>query len=239
MSGIRPRTAVMDLDGVLIDSIQVMRRAFQLAYARTVGAGEAPFEEYLTHLGRHMPDTLKIMGLPAELYDSFVVESRRLVHEIEPCPGARELLTALRAAGVPVAVATGKTHGRAVEALTATGLIGLVDEVCGSDEVAHGKPAPDIVLLALDKLGAGVEGAVMVGDSALDLEAGRGAGLRVAACLWGQGGKDELLAHRPDLVAASCAELAVLLNVADAEDADAHDADAVIVMAGLERETTA
>ncbi|WP_445078632.1 HAD family hydrolase, partial [Streptomyces hayashii] len=173
MSDLWPRAVVLDLDGVLIDSIHVMRRAFQRAYDLTVGDGEAPFEEYLTHLGRHMPDTLAIMGLPAGMYEPFVVESRRLVHEIEPCPGAAELLAGLREAGVPTAVATGKTHGRAVEALTATGLRHLVDAVCGSDEVAHGKPAPDIVLLALEKIGAAAEGAVMVGDSVLDLRDGR------------------------------------------------------------------
>ncbi|MFF8315580.1 HAD-IA family hydrolase [Streptomyces bobili] len=212
MSELRPRAVVLDLDGVLIDSIHVMRRAFQRAYDLTVGDGEAPFEEYLTHLGRHMPDTLAIMGLPVGMYEPFVVESRKLVHEIEPCPGAAELLTGLRAAGVPTAVATGKTHGRAVEALAATGLLDLVDAVCGSDEVAHGKPAPDIVLLALQKIGAAAEGAVMVGDSALDLRAGRAAGTRTAAGLWGQGDRTELLAHQPDLVAGSCAELAALLH---------------------------
>ncbi|MEH0467400.1 HAD-IA family hydrolase [Streptomyces sp. B21-097] len=212
MSDLWPRAVVLDLDGVLIDSIHVMRRAFQRAYDLTVGDGEAPFEEYLTHLGRHMPDTLAIMGLPAGMYEPFVVESRRLVHEIEPCPGAAELLAGLREAGVPTAVATGKTHGRAVEALTATGLRHLVDAVCGSDEVAHGKPAPDIVLLALEKIGAAAEGAVMVGDSVLDLRAGRAAGTRTAAGLWGQGDREELLAHRPELVAGSCAELAALLH---------------------------
>ncbi|MFD4575210.1 HAD-IA family hydrolase [Streptomyces sp. NPDC058417] len=211
MSELRDRVAVMDLDGVLIDSVHVMRRAFQHAYDVTVGDGAAPFEAYLAHLGRHMPETLEIMGLPATMYEPFVVESRRLVHEIVPCPGAADLLTALREAGVPVAVATGKTHPRAVEALAATGLLDLVDAVCGSDEVAHGKPAPDLVLLALGKLGAEPADAVMVGDSVLDLRAGRAAGTRTAAGLWGQGERTELLAERPDLVAATCAELADLL----------------------------
>ncbi|MFF8730087.1 HAD-IA family hydrolase [Streptomyces sp. NPDC015171] len=214
MTGVPPLGAVvLDLDGVLIDSIQVMRKAFQRAYAQVVGDGEAPFEEYLTHLGRHMPDTLAIMGLPAGMYEPFVIESRKLVHEIPACPGAADLLGALREAGVPVAVATGKTYGRAVEALAATGLLELLDAVCGSDEVAHGKPAPDIVLLALEKLGAGPEGAVMVGDSVLDLEAGRRAGVRTAAGLWGQGSRPELLAHAPDLVAGSCTELRDLLLI--------------------------
>ncbi|MGA8113099.1 MAG: HAD-IA family hydrolase [Actinocatenispora sp.] len=211
-----PRAVVFDLDGVLIDSITVMRTAFQRAYRSTVGDGDAPFEEYLTHLGRHMPDTLAIMGLPAGMYESFVVESRKLVNRIEPCAGASALLRRLRAAGVPTAVATGKTHDRAVEALAATGLLDLVDAVVGSDEVAHGKPAPDIVRLALRRIGADPAETVMVGDSLLDLRAGRAARTRVVAALWGQGEESELLAFDPDLAAAGCAELESLLFPATA-----------------------
>lgn len=211
MPAFEPRAVVFDLDGVLIDSIAVMRTAFQRAYNQTVGAGDAPFEEYLSHLGRHMPDTLKIMGLPAGMYEPFVRESRALVHLIEPCDGAPALLHKLRAARIPLAVATGKSHDRAVEVLTATGLAALVDAVVGSDEVEHGKPAPDIVLLALDKLGVQPEHAVMVGDAVLDIQSGRAAGTRVVAGLWGQGDEAELLASTPDMVARSCGELGDLL----------------------------
>lgn len=202
---------VFDLDGVLIDSIPVMRIAFERAYQSVSGEGEAPFEEYLAHLGRHMPETLEIMGLPAEMYDVFVVESRMRVHLIEPCRGASDLLGRFRTAGIPTAVATGKTHDRAVEAMSATGLLDLVEVVVGSDDVARGKPAPDIVRLALDRLGADAAMAVMVGDSPLDLQAGRAAGTRTVAALWGQGSVPELLALAPDMVAHSCADLENLL----------------------------
>jgi AHBA synthesis associated protein len=205
------RAVVFDLDGVLIDSIEVMREAFQAAYAEAVGPGRAPFEAYLPHLGRHMPDTLRIMGLPAAMYDSFVRFSRQLVHRVQPCPGARELLDELRAAGVRLAVATGKTRDRADHVLDAVGMLDALDAVCGSDEVANGKPAPDLVELALDRIGMAPDQSIMVGDSVLDLQAGRAAGTRVAAALWGQGQPAELLAEAPHLTA-SCDELATHLR---------------------------
>jgi AHBA synthesis associated protein len=203
---------VFDLDGVLIDSIEVMREAFGLAYADVVGPGEAPFAAYLPHLGRHMPDTLRVMGLPAEMYPSFVRFSRELVHRVPRCDGAGELLDFLRAQGVGIAVATGKVRDRADHVLDAVGLLGHVDAVTGSDEVPSGKPDPAIVLLALRRLGVEPADAFMVGDSPLDLQAGRAAGTRVAAALWGQGARDELLAGQPDLIATSCGELGVELR---------------------------
>lgn len=202
---------VFDLDGVLIDSIAIMRAAFERSYRLVVGEGEPPFDVYLSHLGRHMPDTLEIMGLPAEMYDTFVVESRKLVHLVNPCPGASDLLLRLRDAKISTAIATGKTRNRAIEVLSATGLLELVDAVVGSDEVANGKPAPDIVLLALEKIGVATASAVMVGDSPLDLQAGQAAGTRVAAALWGQASRRELLECRADMWAANCTELSGLL----------------------------
>ena len=206
------RAIVFDLDGVLIDSIEVMREAFQAAYAEVVGPGPAPFDDYLPHLGRHMPDTLRIMGLPVAMYDPFVRFSRQLVHRVKPCEGAPELLDELRESGVSLVVATGKTRDRADHVLDALGMLDKVDAVCGSDEVVNGKPAADIVLLALDRVRASADEAVMVGDSILDLRAGRAAGTRVAAALWGQGDAVELCADAPDFVAASCDELAAQLR---------------------------
>jgi AHBA synthesis associated protein len=202
---------VFDLDGVLIDSDEAMRQAFQAAYEHIGGTGEAPFTEYRQHLGRHMPETLKIMGLPETMYVPFVRESARLAHLLRPYQGAEQLLVGLRATGTRIAVATGKTHDRAEHALEAVGLRGYVEEVVGSDEVPHSKPAPDIVREALRRLGCAPADSLMVGDSPLDLLSGRAAGTRTAAALWGQGDAATLCAEKPDLTAASAEELADLL----------------------------
>jgi AHBA synthesis associated protein len=184
-----------------------MREAFENAYAETVGPEPAPFDAYLPHLGRHMPDILAIMGLPPEMYPAFVRHSAKLLHRVPMSPGADELLDRLHEAGMKVAVATGKSRERAEEVLQQVGLLDRVDRVCGSDEVVLGKPAPDIVVLALRRLAARPAQAVMVGDSVLDLIAGRAAGTRIAAALWGQGSEADLMAWRPDFVSDSCHQL--------------------------------
>ncbi|AUS81192.1 hypothetical protein C1701_25880 [Actinoalloteichus sp. AHMU CJ021] len=204
------RAVVFDLDGVLVDSTEVMREAFRVAYAEAVGEGEAPFAEYNKHLGRYFPDIMRIMGLPLAMEEPFVRESYRLAHQVPMFEGVPELLAELRARGLRLAVATGKSGPRARSLLDLLGVLPLFDHVIGSDEVANPKPAPDIVELALDRLGVSPDEAVMVGDAVTDLASARGAGVRAVAALWGECEAAALLAARPDVALDSPAELLAL-----------------------------
>lgn len=203
-------SVVFDLDGVLVNSFAVMREAFTLAYAEVVGEGEPPFEEYNRHLGRYFPDIMRIMGLPLEMEAPFVRESYRLAHRVEMFDGVPELLSELRERGLGLAVATGKSGPRARSLLEQLGILPLFDIVLGSDEVAHPKPAPDIVLKAMTALGAQPERTVMVGDAVTDLASARGAGVTAVAALWGETEEETLLAAEPDVVLRKPAELLAL-----------------------------
>lgn len=208
-----PRTVIFDMDGVLVDSFGVMREAFAVAFREVVGDGPPPFEEYSRHLGRYFPDIMDIMGLPHAMLEPFVRESNRLAHRVTLFDGVAELLTTLRGQGLRLAVATGKSGPRARSLLAQLGVLGLFDHVIGSDEVARSKPAPDIVLRALELTGVGAADAVMVGDAWTDLVSARGAGVVAIAALWGESDPAELLAHDPDLVLRQPLELLQLWPV--------------------------
>jgi AHBA synthesis associated protein len=194
------RAVVFDLDGVLVDSFPVMRKAFTIAYAEVVGPGEPPFDEYNKHLGRFFPDIMRIMGLPLAMEDPFVRESYRLAGEVTVFDGVVDMLTGLRERDVRLAVATGKAGRRARSLLGLLGLLPLFEHVIGSDEVARPKPAPDIVLRALDLMDVSPSDAMMVGDAVTDLASARGAGVTAAAALWADIDEDVLLAENPDVV---------------------------------------
>ncbi|MGP4052990.1 HAD-IA family hydrolase [Streptomyces sp. 2A115] len=204
------RAVIFDLDGVLVDSFAVMNEAFALAYKEVVGEGPAPFEEYRRHLGRYFPDIMRIMGLPLEMEEPFVRESYRLAHRVPVFEGIVELLLTLRVRGLRLAVATGKSGPRARSLLEQLGLLPFFAHVIGSDEVAHPKPAPDIVQRALDLLGLPAEQAIMVGDAPTDLASAHGAGVTSAAALWAVSDPDELLAARPAAVLRRPADLLAL-----------------------------
>lgn len=201
---------VFDLDGVIVDSFPVMREAFTTAYAEVVGDGKAPFEEYERHLGRYFPDIMNIMGLPLAMEKPFVRESYRLAGRVPLFDGVTPVLEELRERGFRTAIATGKAGDRARHLLDKLGVIHLFDHVIGSDEVAHAKPAPDIVLHALDLLGARPEDALMVGDAVTDIAAARGAGVTAVAALWGECDAADLLATDPDAALQHPAELLAL-----------------------------
>ncbi|SCG58355.1 HAD-IA family hydrolase [Micromonospora halophytica] len=204
------RAVVFDLDGVLIDSLTVAREAFALAYAEVVGDGVAPVDEYCRHPGRYLPEVLRMMGLPAAMAAPFVRESNRLAHLVVPLPGAPELLGELRRRGVGLAVATGRSGARARHVLDLVGMLPLVDHVVGSDEVRRPKPAPDIVLRALELLAVRPADALMVGDAPADLASAHAAGVVAVAALWGESDPRTLRAAGPDVTLARVDELLAL-----------------------------
>lgn len=194
------RAVVFDLDGVLVDSFEVMRKAFTVAYAEVVGDDQAPFDEYNKHLGRYFPDIMRIMGLPLAMEEPFVRESYRLAHQVPVFDGVREMLQELRERGFRLAVATGKSGRRARSLLHELGILSMFEHVIGSDEVARPKPAPDIVLLALDLLDVRPEEAMMIGDAVTDLASARGAGVSAVAAVWADTDVVALLEADPDAV---------------------------------------
>ncbi|MGW2118068.1 HAD-IA family hydrolase [Streptomyces zhihengii] len=207
------RAVVFDLDGVIVDSYEVMRKAFSTAYTEVVGAGEAPFAEYNRHLGRYFPDIMRIMGLPLEMEAPFVRESYRLAPEVPVFDGVAEMLRELRRRGIPTAVATGKAGERARALLRQLGLLPLFDVVIGSDEVADPKPAPDMVLRALSVLGARPEETMMIGDAVTDLQSARGAKVAAVAAVWAGVDESVLLAAGPDAVLREPADVLSLCAV--------------------------
>lgn len=210
----RPRAVIFDLDGVLVDSFAVMRKAFAVAYAEVTGGREPPFGEYVRYLGCYFPDIMLAMGLPLAMEAPFVRESYRLAHEVTVYDGVRELLRALGDERIPLAVATGKAGDRARSLLDHLGLLDAFGTVIGSDEVQHAKPAPDIVRLALDRLGVEPGEAVMVGDATTDIESARSAGVPALAALWGEGDPAALLAAQPDAMLHHPGDLLALFGCA-------------------------
>ena len=116
----------------------------------------------------------------------------RLVSQVRPLPGARELLAYLTGAGVPWAIATSGWMESARPALELLGVKGDAPVVT-RDQVRHAKPDPDLFLAAAARLGAPIENTVVVGDSVWDLLAARRAHALGVGLLSGGYGEEELV----------------------------------------------
>jgi phosphoglycolate phosphatase len=106
-----------------------------------------------------------------------------------------------------LAVVTGKAQDGADSTINAAGLRDAFEVVLGYTSVANPKPAPDIALLALEKLGIGAEAAVVVGDSTHDLEMADRAGIRSIAVTYGAQPESVLQNAAPTWVAHSFPEV--------------------------------
>lgn len=117
----------------------------------------------------------------AEHHAEFGRRYEALIHAgaIPLKPGVHALLDALDRHGLRRAVATSTRRSRALPKLEAVGLLVRMDGVVGGDEVARGKPAPDIFLAAAALLGAGVGGCLVIEDSNAGVRGALAAGARV------------------------------------------------------------
>jgi len=195
-------TLLLDFDGTIADSIELILAAYRYAFTRVRGASP-PDDLWLAGVGTPLMQQLEGLAtspqevplLLAPYRDFAIAEHDRLIRSF---PTMLPALETLRAAAVPLGVVTSKNRVGLNRGLVALGLEGFFATTLTTDDTTQHKPHPAPVLLALERLGARPEATLFVGDSLHDLEAGRAAGVRTAAALWGPFTKDQLSSGQPD-----------------------------------------
>jgi HAD superfamily hydrolase (TIGR01509 family) len=208
------RALLLDLDGTLVDTPQAIVDVAQGTLA-ALGFPPADPQAIKDTIGLPLPVALaQLIGTgptgAAEAVEIYRVLWRTHVTPRIPqllYPGVREGLDELKRADIGLAVVTGKAQDGADSTVNAAGLRDVVDVVLGYTSVANPKPAPDIALLALEKLGVGPEAAVIVGDSTHDLEMADRAGVRSIAVTYGAQPEAVLRSAGPTWVAQSFPEV--------------------------------
>lgn len=184
-------TVVFDLDGTLLDTLGDLAGSVNYAL-RKHGLPECSLQEVRSFLGngivRLMQGAVKnaVQGAAfEEVFQTF--RSHYLEHCLDttqPYPGILPMMEKLREAGVKMAIVSNKLHP-AVQELSQRFFAELVTSAVGESETVRRKPNPDGVLRALKEMGSRPEEAVYVGDSEVDWETARNAGLRCALVCWG------------------------------------------------------
>ena len=207
-------TALFDLDGTLIDSIELIWSSYR--HTALVHTARAPDDEFwLAGLGRPLAwQFSQLTDDPAEVQRMIVTyRAHNQAHHdamVKHYPGALEAVRVLKARGARVAVVTSKVRARAHRGLAFCGFDGLFDVVIGADDVQRPKPDGEPVRRALEALGAPPGTAIMIGDSPHDIAAGRAAGVRTAAALWGPFPRTWLEREPPDYWLAKPSDIADL-----------------------------
>jgi HAD superfamily hydrolase (TIGR01509 family) len=191
---------VFDLDGTLVDSVYQHVLAWREALERQgislsvwrihrrIGMSGGLLVNALlreTGLPVTREQTSRLRELHAEAY-------AKLVGQVRPLPGARELLEHLTRAAVPWAIATSGWMESARPALELLG-VGTEVPVVTRDQVRYAKPDPDLFLAAASRLGVPIENSAVIGDSVWDLLAAQRARALGVGLLSGGYGEDELM----------------------------------------------
>jgi phosphoglycolate phosphatase len=189
---------LFDLDGTLIDSLDDLANATNHMLL-SLGRPAATQEQVRSYVGqgarrlveRAMPDAAvdeieQGLSLFLDYNEEHIVDRTRLY------PGAAEMLTALRDAGLTLAVVSNKNVALCTKVLTTLEADGFFACVIGADSLAERKPSPEPLLKVLRDLGVPPERAVMVGDSINDIAAGQAAGMATIGCTFGYGDLAEI-----------------------------------------------
>ncbi|MEU7151426.1 HAD family phosphatase [Streptomyces sp. NPDC045456] len=183
-----PAPVIFDLDGTLVDSEPNYYEAGRRVLAR-YGVTDFTWEDHTRFIGIGTRETLETLkreyGIDAPL-DELLAGKNRTYLELarahtEVFPEMRAFVERLHTAGHPLAVASGSSRSAIETVLAATGLDAWLPVLVSAEEVAQGKPAPDVFLEAARRLGAAPETCVVLEDAPPGAEAARRAGMRCVA----------------------------------------------------------
>lgn len=206
-----PAAVVFDCDGLLLDTESAWTRADVALYSRYGTVFTLSHKHELLGTSRETTQALLAAhldrpgdgaALQQELHELFFGEISRAA---PPLPGACELLVALRASQMPIAVASNSPRAHLERAIESSGLAGAFDLILCAEDVARPKPAPDIYLQSSARLGVASERCVALEDSRTGVASARAAGMYVI----GVPSVDGIVLDDADLQAASLTAPAV------------------------------
>ncbi|MFE2165993.1 HAD family hydrolase [Streptomyces sp. NPDC059447] len=181
-------SVIFDLDGTLVDSEPNYYESGRRTLERH-GVPGFTWEEHSRFIGIGTLETLEILkelhGIEAPV-EQLLAEQNAAYLELARThtgtfPEMRAFVERLHGEGVPMAVASGSSREAIDAVLAGTGLDALLSLVVSAEEVAHGKPAPDVFLEAARRLGAEPADCVVVEDAAPGARAAHAAGMRCMA----------------------------------------------------------
>ncbi len=206
---------LFDLDGTVIDSIELIVQGAEHAYDGREGPRPTR-AEWMALIGTPLGPMLRrwahddddVQFLLAR-YRAFQLEHHdRLV---TPYPDAVALIRRLHARGHPMAIVSSKLEAGIRRSIDYIGLSDCFGTLIGIDATEKHKPEPEPVLLALERLGARADEAWFIGDSPYDILAGRAAGVRTIGVLTGPSDRAALAAAQPTHIVAALAEIEPLV----------------------------
>ncbi|WP_232843512.1 pyrophosphatase PpaX [Sporosarcina beigongshangi] len=193
-------TLLFDFDGTLMDTNELIMQTFEHVLGNHY-PGKYSREDILPFLGPTLHETFS--SVDSNRTEELIAEYRawnKKMHDAltSEFDGVSETLKLLREAGFKMAVVSTKRNDMLFKGLNLLTVDHVFDAVIGMDDVTKTKPDPEPILLALERLGATADEALMIGDNYHDIEGGKNAGVRTAGVAWSAKGEAFLQTFQPD-----------------------------------------
>lgn len=207
---------LFDFDGTLLDTNELIIQTF-IAVLGEHFPGRYEREDILHFIGPSLEQTFESIDAEraVELTAQYRTINKQLHDElITEYDGVTETLRLLKARGIKMAIVSTKRSANIKRGLALMGIDEVFEYIISLDEVKNPKPDPEPILLALEKLGASKEEALMIGDNYHDIEGGKNAGVRTAGVAWSIKGEAFLASYEPDFMLQHISDLLELTKEA-------------------------
>ncbi|MEW6056916.1 MAG: HAD family hydrolase [Bdellovibrionota bacterium] len=182
----RPNLIIWDLDGTLVNSLPSTLNAFNDGLEPYLGR-RMTFDEIMSHFGPSEEKIIaKIVGeeLADECYQKVLASTAQRLSDVIPHDGILDALDEIKTLGYRFGIFTGRGRKTTDIILDHLGLRSRFEEIVTNTEVEHNKPHPEGIYKICKKTGIPPSQAIMVGDSPMDIQAGRTAGTLTVGCAW-------------------------------------------------------
>jgi pyrophosphatase PpaX len=218
------RGVIFDLDNTLVDSIDSITKCADHVL-RGMGKGGIDRATAEGAMGLTLFDLFALVepdlseAEKVRLFDDYRRCYMDFIHETKILPHAREALASASSRGLRLALVTTKSSGNARKILKAFGMHGFFMAVVGFEDTKKHKPSPEPIFKALELLGLGAGEVLVVGDTEMDIMAGRGAGAKTVAVTTGVTPRERLAPEKPDYIVDDLSELdSILKSLLPAKD---------------------
>lgn len=219
------QAVLLDFDGTLVDSLKALNRAFNEGVS---SLGLPPVS--IGKLASMLSAGLDVRQMLSQTYSSTFLGQKNLTDNcinairnsykiqekhIQLIPGTVETIRWLSENGMRIALVTGMMISREEmkKKLQSYGLDAFIEIIVTGQDVPRKKPAPDLIIHALKRLRLPAANSLVVGDSIVDVKAGKATGTWTAAVLTGGEEKSRLETERPDFLIESVKDLAKIIKL--------------------------
>ena len=209
---------VFDMDGTLLNSLTDLQNTLNYCFSE-IGFPERTYQEVRSFVGnglRKLIERAVPKGTSEEKIDEILVmfKAHYMVHCADftaPYEGILDMLTTLKEKGYKMAIVSNKAD-EALKVLSGQFFGEYINVAIGERQGMNKKPAPDLVYLAMEKLGADKENTVYVGDSEVDYQTAANSELKCISVLWGFRDRELLESYGADCFASSPQDVVKMLE---------------------------